>query len=287
MSADKRRFPPVDLRDVEGNNGIKEILKNTRFHSYLIYGEEGSGRHTIANRLAEAFLCEKNLAPSDTLIPCRTCRSCKKTVTGNNSDLIRIDGTVSTQEIRTALESMYFSPVEGVCRVFLFDNADKFKPQVQNVLLKAIEEPPAGNAFIFIARSPETLLETLRSRCLALRTDYTSTEDNSEDEVFENFASAALKGDVKGMLLATSVAENAAKEEKREYFAKFLRRVSDIMSREIKDAALNGNGQVLKRAVAIKEITDSIISRTVSVNVNISLWLSYTVIRINNIKTDC
>lgn len=283
MSDIKRTFPPVDLSDLQGNDGIKEILKNTRFHSYLIYGEEGSGRHTVANRLAEAFLCDKSLANDGTAVPCKVCRSCKKTLTGNNSDLIKVDGTVSTQEIRTLLEGMYFSPTEGVCRVFLFDNADKFKPQVQNVLLKAIEEPPAGNAFIFVAQSPESLLQTLRSRCLALRTDYTSLPEDSEDKAVEDFAAAALRGDGKSMLISAATAENTAKEEKREAFGRFLRKLSDIMNREIKDAAINGDEKKLKRAMAVKEVTDGIISRTASANVNINLWLSYLTAKINEI----
>lgn len=273
------------MSGIEGNNSIKEILKNTRFHSYLIYGEEGSGRHEVANRLAEAFLCERSLTGTDAPVPCRTCRSCKKTLTGNNSDLIRIDGTVSTQEIRTILDGMYFSPGEGICRVFLFDNADKFKPQVQNVLLKAIEEPPKGNAFIFIATSPEALLQTLRSRCLALRTDYTDSKDDSDDQIFEDFALAALNGNSKEMLLTVARAEASSKDEKREMFTTFLRKVSDIMSREIKEAALGGNTKKLSRAAAIKDVTDSVISRTSGVNVNIGLWFSYLVTGIDNIKT--
>jgi DNA polymerase III delta prime subunit len=194
-----------------------------------------------------------------------------------------VDGTVSTQEIRTLLDGMYFAPTEGVCRVFLFDNADKFKPQVQNVLLKAIEEPPAGNAFIFIAQSPESLLQTLRSRCLALRTDYTKLPEDSEDKAVEDFATAALRGDGKGMMISAATAENAAKEEKREAFGRFLKKLSDIMNREIKNAALSGDDQKLKRAAAIKEVTDGIVSKTAAANVNINLWLSYLIAKINQI----
>ncbi len=277
-------FPPLDMSGIEGNKNIKEILQKTRFHSYLIYGEKGSGRHEIAERIAQAFLCDGNLKNDGSPVPCGKCPSCKKALSGNSSDLIRIDGSVSTADLRTILDGMYFTPVEGVCRVFLFDNADKFKPQVQNLLLKAIEEPPKGNAFIFIAVSPESLLSTLRSRCLALRTDYTVAEENGEDEVFEAFAAAALRGDSKQMFTAAAQAENGAKDEKREAFNTFLRKVSDIMSREIKTASLSGNEAALKRAAAVKDVTDGVISKTASVNVNIGLWYSYLIIKISNIK---
>ena len=277
-------FPPVDMSGIEGNENIKEILQKTRFHSYLIYGEKGSGRHGIAERLAQAFLCEKNLQNNGEAVPCGKCPSCKKAASGNSSDLIKVDGSVSTAEVRALLDGMYFTPVEGVCRVFLFDNADKFKPQVQNVLLKAIEEPPKGNAFIFIAVSPESLLSTLRSRCLALRTDYTVSSEEGENRIFESFAAAALQGDPKAMLIAATEAESSAKDEKREAFNTFLRKVSDIMSREIKTAALNGDEKKLRRAAAVKDVTDGVISKTASVNVNIGLWYSYLIVKINDIK---
>jgi len=229
-------------------------------------------------------LCDGNLKRDGSPVPCGKCPSCKKALSGNSSDLIRVDGTVSTAEVRSLIDGMYFTPVEGVCRVFLFDNADKFKPQVQNVLLKAIEEPPEGNAFIFVAVSPESLLQTLRSRCLALRTGHVSAAGDSEDRVCEDFARAALEGNAKGMLTAASEAESGAKEEKREAFNAFLRKVSDIMSREIKTAALAGDEKRLRRAAAVKDVTDGVIARTASVNVNIGLWYSYLTVKINNVK---
>jgi DNA polymerase-3 subunit delta' len=59
--------------------------------------------------------------------------------------------------------------------------------QAQNALLKTLEEPPEYGVIILTASNPETLLETVRSRCAVTRfSAYTAAEveyilENSED----------------------------------------------------------------------------------------------------------
>jgi DNA polymerase-3 subunit delta' len=54
----------------------------------------------------------------------------------------------------------------GRRRVFIFDGADTMRWEVQNVLLKILEEPPGSATLILTAPSPYALLPTILSRCM-------------------------------------------------------------------------------------------------------------------------
>jgi hypothetical protein len=54
-------------------------------------------------------------------------------------------------------------------RVILIVGADRANEQVQNALLKALEEPAPRQMFILVADEPGLLLPTIRSRCQPLR----------------------------------------------------------------------------------------------------------------------
>jgi DNA polymerase-3 subunit delta' len=50
-------------------------------------------------------------------------------------------------------------------KVFIVDEAELIREREQNLLLKTLEEPPAGTFIILITSSEEKLLPTIRSRC--------------------------------------------------------------------------------------------------------------------------
>jgi DNA polymerase-3 subunit delta' len=55
-------------------------------------------------------------------------------------------------------------PLEGRSRVVIFDDAADLSDDAQVALLKTLEEPPAHAVLLLITLSPESLLETIRSR---------------------------------------------------------------------------------------------------------------------------
>src|SRR5215475_7457192 len=68
-------------------------------------------------------------------------------------------------QIRAAQRAAYFQPMARR-RVFMFDGADTMKWEVQNVLLKILEEPPGSATLVLTAPSPYSLLPTILSRCM-------------------------------------------------------------------------------------------------------------------------
>ena len=57
--------------------------------------------------------------------------------------------------------------------------ADKMTTQAQNCLLKTLEEPPFGTAFLLLTDRPSELLPTVRSRCATLPAVFTKADDSN------------------------------------------------------------------------------------------------------------
>jgi DNA polymerase-3 subunit delta' len=68
-------------------------------------------------------------------------------------------------QVREAVRAASRRPVASNRRVIVVAGADRMNPTAQNAFLKALEEPPPSTTIVLLAPSPETLLETVRSRC--------------------------------------------------------------------------------------------------------------------------
>ena len=84
-------------------------------------------------------------------------------------DLLRermIGGRTSDGKVKDA--PAYRTPSMGHGKVFIIDEAELLDRTAQNVLLKTLEEPPAGTFIILVTARPERLIPTIRSRCQQL-----------------------------------------------------------------------------------------------------------------------
>ena len=80
-------------------------------------------------------------------------------------------------DIRGLIESAGYRPFEGKHRVFILDDADRLSSEIQNALLKTLEEPRPSSSFVLVTSRPELLLPTVRSRCPMLRFGRLPAED--------------------------------------------------------------------------------------------------------------
>ena len=82
----------------------------------------------------------------------------------NNPDVfVRSYSAFLMEDARELRERASLRAIGNHGRIFVIF-APTIPPDAQNVLLKTLEEPPAGARFYIIVPSPETLLSTLRSR---------------------------------------------------------------------------------------------------------------------------
>ena len=155
-----------------GNDKAKEALvfyqRDGRFpHGILLEGEEGSGRKTFARLIAAAALCEGENPP------CGQCRQCRKIFKGIHPDVQMIapePGKKSFQkeQIERLRADAWVKPNEAPRKVYILCETQYMTSWAQNALLKLLEEPPAGVLFLLTCDNRSRLLETVRSRVVAL-----------------------------------------------------------------------------------------------------------------------
>lgn len=136
-------------------------------HAWLMTGPPGSGRSNMAVAFAAALLCADG--------GCGTCRSCALAMAGNHPDIDVLTTEkvgISIEEIRNLVTSAQLGGSMGRYRIMIIEDADRMAERSSNVLLKALEEPPAGTVWILCAPSEADMLPTIRSRVrrIALKT---------------------------------------------------------------------------------------------------------------------
>ena len=68
-------------------------------------------------------------------------------------------------QLRAVQRAAYFKP-QGRRRIFILDGADTMRWTDADLFLKILEEPPESATLILLAPTPDSLLQTIRSRCL-------------------------------------------------------------------------------------------------------------------------
>lgn len=160
---------------IYGNENILSLTagmvrKGREPHSVIIYGEKGLGKKAMAKYMAAQLMCEEH-----TGTPCGHCKACRMIENGTHPDLIvaqsNAKGNYIVKDIREGIVSdIAVAPTESDIKVIVipdFDLSTITAVQIQNILLKIIEEPPDHAAVILTARSKECFLPTIISRCLS------------------------------------------------------------------------------------------------------------------------
>ena len=158
---------------------LEQFRSSGRFpHALLFYGAKGIGRHTLADYTAMMYLCE-----SSGHVPCMKCGECQRVIGHIHPDVVYpmpvIDETFHKSSnhksmvelMREFIASCYIRPNDGDVRVIVFEGLDELSVQMQNTLLKFIEEPLEFNRYIFTAESRTPILQTVLSRVTAVEVD--------------------------------------------------------------------------------------------------------------------
>mgnify|MGYP001155859493 FL=1 len=164
----------ANFKDIIGQESIKKHLQTAiktgnLSHAYIINGEYGSGRQTIASALAKTIQCQSKTDDTDA---CGVCTSCKQAESHNHPDIkyITHDKTsISVNDIREQLNNdISIKPYSSEYKIYIIPDANKMTEQAQNALLKTIEEPPVYAIIILLTENCVSLLPTIRSRCVTL-----------------------------------------------------------------------------------------------------------------------
>lgn len=170
--------------DVVGQERVTQRLQDAArnpeamTHAWLLTGPPGSGRSIAARAFAAALQCENQDEPG-----CGICPGCTMTLNGSHPDVTVLATdrvTITINEVRHLVGLASRSPGEGNWRIIIIEDADRMPERTSNVLLKAIEEPPARTVWILCAPSPQDVVVTIRSRCRALNLKIPAAEEIAE-----------------------------------------------------------------------------------------------------------
>jgi DNA polymerase-3 subunit gamma/tau len=165
-----RKYRSQTFDEVIGQDAIARTLKNAVktdrvAHAYLFAGTRGIGKTTTARVLAKALNCLAFDKP--TTAPCCKCDSCVAINTGDDIDVIEIDGASNNgvEEVRRLRENAIYRPARARFKIYIIDEVHMLSISAFNALLKILEEPPDHVKFIFATTEPNKVIATIQSRC--------------------------------------------------------------------------------------------------------------------------
>lgn len=177
-----------DFEPLVGNEEIKryftENIRTDSFsHAYIISGEHGIGKHTLARLIAAAVNCERR-KDANLGLPCHSCTSCKKILENNSADVTIIGkadkATIGIDSIRFIKNDICIAPNDGDYKIYIIEDAQDMTIQAQNALLLTLEEPPSYAMFLLLCDDTEPLLETIKSRAAMIRMSVPEKEETKK-----------------------------------------------------------------------------------------------------------
>ena len=248
--------------DIKGNaevtKAFRGMIASGRIpHAILLHEDDGGG----AMRFVQAFLQLLFCHQAEDGDSCGKCPSCAKIskmihpdvhfifpVGGNTTsldyvkqfrELVLANPDFTEADLRDKLELkstmikvgeadrlmsiLALSPLERGYRAIVIYLPEAMNAATANRLLKSIEEPPEKTQFLLVTHSPESVLQTISSRCQRIRIQPGSAEAQKvDDPVLESlFADLADSLCRKDLLSALETADEVAALPSREKVQEF------------------------------------------------------------------
>ena len=163
-----RRYRPQGFDTLIGQDHVAKALMGAIAsgrvgHAYLFTGARGVGKTSSARILAKALNCVHGPTPT----PCNECEICEAISTGDDIDVLEIDGASNRgiDEIRQLRQNATIKPSRARYKIYIIDEVHMLTREAFNALLKILEEPPEHVKFIFCTTEPNKLPITILSRC--------------------------------------------------------------------------------------------------------------------------
>jgi DNA polymerase III subunit gamma/tau len=186
-----RRYRPQTFDELVGQEHVARALQQAITsdrvgHAYLFTGARGVGKTSAARIFAKALNCVRGPTPS----PCNECDVCLSVSTGDDVDVLEIDGASNRgiDEIRQLRQNVAVRPSRVRYKIYIIDEVHMLTKEAFNALLKTLEEPPEHVKFIFATTEPQKIPITILSRCQ--RFDFAGISSSAIGQRLEQIAAA-------------------------------------------------------------------------------------------------
>jgi hypothetical protein len=184
---------------------------NASFHAVLIEGGTRGQRAAHATDLFKAHFAQDAAAAG-------------KIDEGVFEDLVTVEAeegktAIVVKQIEDLTQAFSRKPFASIAKAAAIIDGERMNESAQNTLLKLLEEPPAGYVIAILTANAESLLPTVRSRCVRQWLGYEKEERTGVNEDAKQLARILIYG--KGAL-AEANALLAKYEESREEAIAFL-----------------------------------------------------------------
>jgi len=166
------KYRPYQFNQIVGQDKFISILqaqsKQRQFaHSYLFFGQSGSGKTSVARIMAMAMNCSNIL--DGTGEPCGECQDCRNIRKNSHWDVMEIDAGRfrGIDSIKELCFKAYYAPISKK-KVYILDEAQQLTGEAWGSLLKLLEEPPPHLCLILTTTNGldnGKIPETVISRC--------------------------------------------------------------------------------------------------------------------------
>ena len=155
------------MKKIYGNkdilSSVDAMFESGRIpHSFLIFGEKGLGKKTIADYIASRLVESERVNAHPDVIYAEH----EGKLQGFKAD-----------HVRHLMADSFITPNNSDKKVYIFTDCDNMSQTAQNALLKVIEEPPSFSYFIFTVSSKDLMLSTILSRVVSIGATECSEED--------------------------------------------------------------------------------------------------------------
>jgi DNA polymerase-3 subunit delta' len=169
----------------EAERALLDAYKSGRIpHAWLIGGEPGIGKATLAYRLARFVLAHPEprlpaVQKATSLAVDAVHPVARRIAAQAQGDLLMLERVINEQtsklytvirieDVRKAVPFFGSTAGEGGWRIAIVDAVDDLQREGANALLKVLEEPPRRTLLLLISHAPGRELPTIRSRCRRL-----------------------------------------------------------------------------------------------------------------------
>ena len=162
-------------------------------HAWLIGGEHGVGKATLAYRMARFVLAHPDPAMPEvqnaTSLAIPPDHPVARHVAGQaHADLLVLERVINEKtgklfteirvdDVRRSVPFFGSTAGEGGWRIAVIDAVEDLNRSGENALLKVLEEPPPRALLLLVSHAPGRVLPTIRSRCRTLMLRSLSSED--------------------------------------------------------------------------------------------------------------